>query len=207
MSSAKIRLPILVERSLAEATTARNRIAQDYEVLLRGQMGDTGLAITCSKGCNHCCHYPVLASIFEGITIYRWLSENHLWTTSLRSKLADFVEQIQGLSLEVWLLSAQPCPLLTKEGACSVYPVRPFSCRVTYSIGDPHYCHPHRLGDSTGILPKNGLFEALEREESELLRQHHLQHFRIPLAKAILLGERVAKGELDLEDTGMAEGL
>lgn len=201
MSSEKIRLPILVERSVAEASIARTKISQEYDAALRNKLEEGGLALSCTKGCNSCCHYPVMVSIFEGISLYRWLYDNQLWTTSLKKRLAEAVDRVKGLSLEVWLLSMIPCALLTPEGTCSVYQARPFACRVTYSIGDPEYCHPHRMGEDSGMLPKKVLFEVLEQEEAQLLRPHHSPHFRLPLAKALLLGEQVSDGDIALEDT------
>lgn len=140
-----------------------------------------------------------MVSLLEGISIYRWLAQNHLWSSLLRDKLTEAAAKVQSLSLDVWLLSEIPCVFLT-DGLCSIYASRPFSCRVTYSIGDPYYCHPHRLEESTGILSKKPLFEVMESVEAPLLRQFGLSYFRIPLAKAVLYGEKIVTGEIAIED-------
>jgi Fe-S-cluster containining protein len=197
----KTRLPLLVERSIAEARTARTELAESHKVRLQGHLADGDANVTCRKGCHHCCYHPVLATLFEGVSLYLWLHENNFWTKSLKDRLKKVSEQTHNLSFEVWSLSLLPCPLL-EGGLCKAYEARPFACRVTYSIGDPQNCHPHTLGP--GMLPKRELFERLTVQESEILHRHHLGHFRIPLAAALLYGELIARGELDLEDAGKA---
>jgi hypothetical protein len=55
-----------------------------------------------------------------------------------------------------------------------------------------------------GMLAKREIFEAITPTEAEVLRRHHLNHFRLPLSVAMLLGERIANEELELEDCGQA---
>ncbi len=197
----KTRLPLLVERSVAGALTARTELAEVYKNRLQGRLAENGLNVTCRKGCHHCCYHPVLVTLFEGISLYLWLHANALWTRPLKDRIRKAAEQTHNLSFDVWSLSLIPCPLL-EGGLCKAYEARPFACQVTVSLGDPQNCHPHSLGP--GILPKRELFESLTVPETELLRQHHLKHFRIPLASALLYGEKIVRGELALEDAGNA---
>lgn len=199
-SGRKTRLPLLGERSISDAALARSWLAQSYETSLRSKVSAAGSEIMCTKGCNNCCYHPVLVSLFEGISLYRWLVSNHLWTVSLKQNLTEMAERVKGLSLSVWMLSAIPCPLLTKEGTCSAHAARPFSCRVTFSVGDPQDCHPHHIGESTGILPKTELMGLVVKEEEALLWQHKVPYFRIPLAKALLGAERICKEGIEPED-------
>lgn len=163
--------------------------------------GEEGPRIACKKGCHHCCYHPVVITLLEGLSLYYWLKDNHLWTTSLRDKLIEHSTKTWHLSFEVWFMSLIRCPLLSDDGLCTAYESRPFPCRVVYSTGDPHYCHPHRMGDDTQILSRRELFETLAVTETEILRRHRLPHFRLPLATSLLYAERIATGELLLEDT------
>lgn len=191
------RLPLLADRSVQEAQANRLLVAREYEA----QVTADG-PVTCSSGCAHCCHYPLAISILEGISLYSWLVEHHLWTSKLRTKLQEVKEHTTSLSPEVWLLSMLPCPLLTDKNQCSAYDARPFMCRTIFSKGDPHYCHPHRLGANlAGILDRTSSVEALWRAESKTLKRHQLRQVAIPLATALLLGERISKGEIELEET------
>ncbi len=198
----KTRLPLLVQRSVAETKTARAELAHSYELQLRSRLSDAGAEITCRKGCHHCCYYPVFITLLEGIALYQGLREDGMWTTRLRDALQQHARLTRGLASEVWALSLIACPLLDPQGLCQAYEARPFACRVTYSVGNPDDCHPHTLGP--GMLAKREVFEILTPTEKEILGRHHLNHFRLPLSVATLLGERIALGELELEDCGPA---
>lgn len=198
----KTRLPLLVQRSVAETKTARADLARRYEFQLRSQLSAVGSEITCRKGCNNCCYHPVFITVLEGMALYQALRENGLWTRALRESLQQHADLTRGLASEVWAMSLVPCPLLSAEGLCRAYEDRPFACRITYSIGNPADCHPHTLGP--GLLAKKELFEALTPTERDILRRHQLEHFRLPLSVATLMGERIATGDLEIEDCGAA---
>jgi len=198
----KTRLPLLVQRSVAETKSSRAELAQSYELQLRSRLSDIGAEITCRKGCSHCCYYPVFLTLLEGIALYQGLKEKGLWSRQLRDAFQRHSDMTRGLASEVWTLSLIACPLLDSKGTCRAYEDRPFACRITYSVGNPSDCHPHVLGP--GMLAKRELFEALTPKETETLNQHHLRHFRIPLSGAVLYGERITNGELELEDCASA---
>lgn len=195
--ASKRRLPLATARSIAEAQGARQSLAETYEAQLFPRLAEAQEFVACRNGCSNCCLHPVYATLLEGASLYTWLVEQGLWNLTLKRSLQETQERVKGLAVEVWLLSLIPCPLL-KDNACTAYEARPFACRITYSIGDPEDCHPHRMG--TDMLPRRELFEALAVTEERLLRRHHLKHFRIPLAAAILWGERIVKGEVELDD-------
>jgi Fe-S-cluster containining protein len=197
----KRRLPLVAARSLAEAQSARQELATTYQQQLFPKLAEENEAVSCTQKCSNCCYHPVYATLLEGCTIYSWLSEHALWSTELKQALLDTQDRVKGLAVEVWMLSLIPCPLL-KDDLCSAYEVRPFACQVTYSIGDPNECHPHRLGP--GMLPRKDLYEALAVVEARILKRHHLRHFRIPLAAAVLWGEKIVKGEVELDDSQAA---
>lgn len=202
-SSTKTRLPILTERSVAEARAAYLDRAKDYEADLQAQLAEDGSYVSCHKGCSNCCYHPVFVTLLEGISLYQYLHENGLWTRTLKEKVKQTADQTHNLSVEVWILSLITCPLLDEKTLlCTAYEARPFSCRVTFSVGDPKSCHPHMLGP--GMLPKREAFESVTGLETEILRRHHLKHFRVPLAVGLLYGERIDRGELDLDDAHRA---
>jgi len=158
------------------------------------------VAVTCQKGCNHCCHYPVLVSILEGVSLFRWIADQGLWRKDLKDKLQEAHRKVWGLSPSVWMLSMTPCPLLTKEGLCGAYEARPFVCRTTLSIGDPHYCHPHRFAEGAGIVSRNAVDVELQEVENRLLKSAKLTLLRVPLSTAVLMGEKLCKEGLEPEE-------
>jgi len=47
--------------------------------------------------------------------------------------------------LEGFYQLRRPCPLLDERGACSIYPLRPMSCRSYISFSDPLLCDPDTI--------------------------------------------------------------
>lgn len=195
----KYRLPVMSERSVREAETTRTRLARDFDRRVR--LGDPPTTVTCQRGCHHCCYHPVLISVLEGISIFRWLAEHGHWTHALKRELEGHHRTVVGLDYAIWMLSLIPCPFL-KEGECDIYEGRPFFCRTTYSTGDPYYCHPHRFGDASGIVSKIEVLAALNQAEESLLQRHQMGAIKLPLSSALLLGESVSKGDVELEEVG-----
>jgi len=185
-------LPIAVEVSIDRFRAQSQILASELETEVRP-------LASCLKGCHNCCYHPVLVTILEGLHIYGWLVEQHLWTTELRNRLSEHSDHTFGLSLPVWLMSRIACPLLD-GGLCSIYPARPFACKITFSTGDPEDCDPHRLAGNPNMTPKREALEALGLTESSLLRQHSLPHVRLPLSTALLYGERIVKDQISIED-------
>lgn len=105
----------------------------------------------CLTGCFDCCqhHGSPLSYAAEWAAIVNWLqSRPTLWTAALRRyrelqqnlrrKLAS--AQVPGLSEALF---EAPCPFLA-EGRCSIYPVRPTTCRA---FGNTLVQQPAHSGD------------------------------------------------------------
>ena len=190
------RLPLLVERSVGELQAERLRISSDFERQVRNA------GVSCLQGCSACCYYPISISVLEGLLIYRWLAEQHLWTLKLKKKFEEASEKTRNQALEVWMLSKIPCPLLVDD-RCSAYEARPVLCRTMFSRGDPYYCDPHRLGSGqAGVVPRVAPLDDLLATETRLLKRHRMDLIYLPLSFAVLVGERISKGEIELEEVG-----
>jgi Fe-S-cluster containining protein len=140
-----------------------------------------------------------LVTIPEGILAYQTLAKKGLWTPSLRKRLEDHAERTWDLSPIVWHLSNIVCPLLEKD-RCSIYEARPFACRVTFSKGDPFYCHPHQLNANAPMVPKREALEGFYAKQGRELRRHKLDVITLSLSKAILIGEKISNGEEEIEN-------
>jgi hypothetical protein len=191
------KLSLLVERSVREARITRLRLADEFERSLRSSFG--AAPVTCLKGCDHCCYHPLSISVLEGIEIYRYMVKNHLWGHDRQQAFREHAEKTWGQTVGVWLFSQIPCPLL-KDHRCALYKKRPLVCRITVSRGDPTDCHPHRFSENTRIVPRKPWLDRLEQADKGLLRQHKLSVIYLPLSSAVLYGEKVCKGELELAD-------
>ncbi len=182
------KLPVLMERAVVESSVSKAAIAtqREREVLSEGTP-------SCAKGCTNCCYHPVYLNVLEALSLYLWLSEHNLWSRDLRIKLEAAHEKTWGLSNEVWALSLIPCPLL-ENNACKVYEARPLSCRITYSMGDPYDCHPHRLS-ATSLLPKRVQLSKAATEDVKRARRAVLPMMPLPLSTGLLAVEEFCKDE------------
>jgi Fe-S-cluster containining protein len=191
---------LVLEQAVRGSESGRQLLAGDFEAKLQIQASETKTAVTCQKACNHCCHYPVLVSVLEGVSLFRWLADQNLWRKDLKERVQEAHRRVWGLSPGVWMLSLIPCVLLTAEGLCGAYAARPFICRTTVSIGDPHYCHPHRFTEGAAIVSRRGIVEQLQEIENRLLKSARLTVIRLPIPTAILMGERLCKEGVEPEE-------
>jgi Fe-S-cluster containining protein len=84
--------------------------------------------IACRKGCAFCCHTQVEVSIVEAIAIADAITAD----TTLVENIRATAGKVRGLSALARLQAHVPCPLL-RDAACSIYAVRPRSCRALTS--------------------------------------------------------------------------
>ena len=83
-------------------------------------------AVECRKGCSFCCRLRVTATPLEVIRIAAAMDPGR------RSTVLATADAIAGLDERQRLARKLPCPLLL-EGACSVYEIRPLTCRALLS--------------------------------------------------------------------------
>jgi Fe-S-cluster containining protein len=92
-------------------------------------------SVACKAGCDHCCHQMVGVTPPEALAIF-----DHLRTTLSREELSTFAshvaaarEKTRGLSSLERFSREHPCVFL-ESGRCSIYEVRPLSCRGVNSL-------------------------------------------------------------------------
>jgi Fe-S-cluster containining protein len=155
--------------------------------------------VSCNDKCGTCCnHWPEDTYSFEVQIIADYLKKNRPGDinritetlredmacldrikTAVRKRLLDPHERAAlgdidpyDVALSSFYRFNRPCPLLDKNGSCSIYPIRPFTCRVYVSFSPPEYCRPGRiLGDKvmTYLLD-------LEKDASELFDRLHFMY-------------------------------
>jgi Fe-S-cluster containining protein len=152
-----------------------------------------GMPVTCSKGCDACCSQPISSSFFEAVLIKSYLEVNppvkeqflaryDAW----RSRIGDTKEYDQILQSAIRALvdgskdvsdyvrnavdhfnqsEKINCPFL-EEHSCSIYPVRPVTCRQLLSIDDPVKC---QIGEQARLLRAGDIDELTYRKLPILL--------------------------------------
>lgn len=98
--------------------------------------------VACAKGCGHCCHVSVPIADFEA----RYIADNIgitsvVLTRSIRHALSEFSENT-------------PCRFL-QDGACSIYEVRPLTCRLHVNFDvDNYWCLHENWKKPEAIIPR-----------------------------------------------------
>ena len=140
MLGAKPSLERLIEltRKLMDATS---RLADGF--LARAPAG----SVACSAGCDHCCHQSVGVTPPEALAIWDHVnrSRSEAELAELAAHVAERFEKTRGLSSRERFSPDHPCVFL-ESGRCSIYEVRPLSCRGMNSL-DANECRA-RLRDA-----------------------------------------------------------
>jgi len=106
----------------------------DAAQAFRQNFGDNS-KIACSKGCHHCCHFPIHVP-------HQTISDisHHLTSTLTPAELSVLTDKLEkNIAARQAPLFRAPCPFLDEENACSIYHHRPLSCRW-FSSPDAQIC-------------------------------------------------------------------
>ena len=99
--------------------------------------------IYCRESCAGCCHLAVHATYPETVAVAKSLTEPQL------NRLSEYVERLKTALPELTSLKSYlkrhlqtlgPCPFLDTQGSCSVYSIRPLSCRALLSTRPAAWC-------------------------------------------------------------------
>jgi Fe-S-cluster containining protein len=123
------------------------------------------LPLACSEGCSFCCRgTAVLAQAVEVLAIGAHLRKTRTeeQLVELRTRVDSMLTRVRDQDASQRAEGKEPCPLLDVEkGACTVYEVRPTSCR-SYNSCDAERCREAFDAALTNpVLPMNPiLFQA-----------------------------------------------
>ncbi|HET9931856.1 MAG TPA: YkgJ family cysteine cluster protein [Polyangiaceae bacterium] len=92
-------------------------------------------ALACKAGCDHCCYQVVGVTAAEVLTIFEHLQRTRSAEERerIRARARQSYERGRGLSSAERFSPEHPCVFL-EGGACSIYEVRPLSCRGMNSL-------------------------------------------------------------------------
>jgi Fe-S-cluster containining protein len=91
--------------------------------------------VACRAGCDHCCYQPVGVTPPEALVIHQHLKSTRSAAdlAAVSARVATARARARGLSAAERFSPEHPCPFLD-GGACSIYEVRPLSCRGMNSL-------------------------------------------------------------------------
>ncbi len=128
---------------LAELEKSRQQLDRRMKTL-PAEAQDKRIGIFCEKGCRNCCHLSVSCSFPEAVAIVGSLNERQRRTISEKLPVLRQISlQATDLTgyLRLFLNQLGGCPLLDPvDGSCTVYPLRPFSCRALISTRNSSWC-------------------------------------------------------------------
>lgn len=102
-----------------------------------------GGAVFCGKGCSNCCSLAVHTGFVEALAVARRLDEGQRQKVEAYAvKLRELVQEVRELPnyLRLHRKEMGGCPLLNDSGDCSVYAVRPLTCRSLISTKESQWC-------------------------------------------------------------------
>lgn len=149
--------------------------------------------VACRSGCTYCCHTRVSTSIPEVLVIADSL--RHSWTdeqlTCLSARVQQLCQQGQPQDQHWWHASQTACPFLSDtSGLCTIYPIRPFTCRSHHSLSreDCRCGYESRRADEIPCYPLlRRMIDLYSSAFILALRQHNLASYQVALVPALNL--------------------
>lgn len=154
------------------------KLARKIQVMADGEISrlqeeaaKDGIKPACGKGCSSCCHRLVVATAPEVISALV-----HMMETASSQEREDFlarVDRSEAANRGFWeyqkTRAMAPCPFLV-EDACSIYDLRPLTCRALNS-DDPEKCRPRESEED-------------ELPPSDIPKQSQISHIAAQLVAA-----------------------
>ena len=123
---------------------------------------------TCSKGCNHCCYMPVMLSLTEAKYIVEQFGFPKDLELLKKQASKDFFKIIPEDYYKL-PLQDRKCVYLI-NGECSIYPIRPITCRGYFSTSKPENCSTLNNKKAETIIV--GAIRMIDIGEARLLPVH-----------------------------------
>lgn len=168
--------------TLATANTAFALLRQERSASSAGHLGRKSMdatstltasllgrapegALACRQGCSHCCHQRVGVTVPEVLAIFAALvaTRSSAELGQLQERVERAYRATRGLTRDERNSPEHPCPLLEND-LCSIYEVRPLSCRGVHSLDEQAcksrlYDRERRAAYERGELPGHSFVE------------------------------------------------
>jgi Fe-S-cluster containining protein len=169
------RTPLQVIEVAEQASTLAD---QSIQAALAQQPPRQPLA--CAEGCAWCCYKTVGCAVPEVLRIVCYLQQqlSPVELAATRDRIVQRDEERRALRQDRWAAKRVACPLLVNQ-RCSVYPVRPLTCRG-FNSTDARQCE-----------------RSFKEREPVQVPTHAPSH---RLATFVLAGMRAGLGEVRLQD-------
>lgn len=134
------------------------------------------------RGCTSCCMESVNTFYIEFLNIYRYLKNNLNLYKQLIPKVIEyyFIELVEN----------RPCPFLDEGGRCSIYEVRPLTCRLFGHLSEMEHNENYK-----NVLEENIESREYFQEEYGIEIPEEIVNYKIEYCKEFKVDKRVKKQE------------
>lgn len=145
------------KKSVLQTTRQAQDAIDGLVQALSGEAERQNISIDCKKGCSWCCNQPIFATGHEMLFAWEFMKLNFKQDeiNATVQRAFDNYQKRGRLGEKELMASKMPCPLL-KNGACTIYPARPLTCRIYLSMSEPS-CHSFYSNPKADSYPQ--LFE------------------------------------------------
>lgn len=149
---------------LAERKRVVLEVLRGCDEVAAATLAKIGVAPTCAAGCAHCCSLEVPVTRAEADVLVEWLHAHRADALdAIRAKLrgwlawyrGELAERVRGgmERADAFFRHGVPCALLTDDGRCGAYEVRPVTCRNHLVKSPAAQCDPAvSTAEPEGIL-------------------------------------------------------
>ncbi|WP_432662515.1 YkgJ family cysteine cluster protein [Wukongibacter baidiensis] len=134
------------------------------------------------KGCTNCCMESVNTFYIEFLNIYKYLQDR----PDLYQKLIPKVMEYYFLEL----VENRPCPFLDESGRCTIYEVRPLTCRLFGHLSEKEHNENYK-----NVLEENRESRDYFMEEYGIEIPEEIVNYKIEYCKDFKVDKRVKKQE------------
>lgn len=148
-------------------------------------------AASCAPGCHSCCYRLIEITVGEAAVIVSHLRESGDWKR-VRAAASSLAGRARECSADTWFKMRTPCPVLTKDGACSAYAVRPPACAVHFVTSDPASCDPWSSEPGFSPVDMSDIYLESQATIGQAIPPGGIMSMALPIPLALLLADRVA---------------
>lgn len=152
-----------------------------------------GRPLACGLGCTGCCEELVMVFRPEALRVARWLARpenaaareaflnaHAVWKQRVGDAPARLAALFAGgdeaahLAMHIAQWRRRILCAFNRDGACTIYPVRPLLCRNAHAVGTSAHCYGDDPSDLVPVWLSSGeLDEWMENARATLRAMHH----------------------------------
>ncbi len=147
--------------------------------------------VPCAPGCHSCCHRMVEITVAEAAVMVCHLRSTGEWKR-VRESAAALAPAAREMSPDSWFKSRTRCPVLSEDGTCSAYRVRPPACSSHFVTSDPSSCDPWSTRPGFSPVDMSAVYLESQAAIARAVPPGGIMSMSLPIPLALLLADRVA---------------